>query len=222
MNILAIETCGPTISVALLYKDKVFEYTLSAGFKHAQLLLPGIDTLFRSTQVAKNELDLVTCTAGPGSFTGLRIGLATARGISLAQDIPLVMLSSLLVYTQGFLDQNVLAVLDAKKERFYVALGYCNKLTSTEYDVNSSEILELLKETSAPVLLTGPGAEILYEHLSTRGNTILDPHALRPRASMMLKLAEEHWRLKGDCDDMAGPFYLRESDVKEAKIPYSS
>lgn len=215
MNILTIDTCGPMISLAVSYKNHVYEYALSVGFQHAQRLLPAIDDLFRIVGIVPTDLDLIACTGGPGSFTGLRIGMATARGLSLGLDCPLVLLSSLFVYVQGFLDQHVLAVLDARKQRFYTGLGYQNRLISEEYDADLTQIEHLLQNARQSVLLTGPGAALLYDQLSAKDALILDPYAMRPRAALMLAAAQEKWQTQGACADYEGPYYLRASDAEQ-------
>lgn len=224
MNILAVETSGPMLSLALRYENQIFEYAVSAGFQHARLLLPGIDYLFQSTGIPRESLDLIACAAGPGSFTGLRIGMATARGLSLARNIPLVLLSSLRIYAAGLNAKRSLAVLDARKGRFYAALAdEQGRLISDEKDADLACIRELLEEGRkvADVLISGPGAELLYQQLTDKQGVILDPYAMRPRACMMLGPAEEKWRLEGPCSDEEGPHYLRESDAVQQRF-YSS
>ncbi len=216
MNILAIDTSSSMISVALRYQGQIFEYAISAGFRHAQLLLPGIDYLFHSTGIPRESLDLIACASGPGSFTGLRIGMASARGISLAQDIPLILLPSLPLYALGLHAQHVLCVLDARKGRFYAAMANEHgEMISDEYDADLQCILGLLdKEKSVcDILLSGPGAPLLYEQLEDKKGIILDAYALRPRAAMMIESAEKKWKEEGACADEAGPHYLRESDA---------
>lgn len=216
MNILAIDTSSSMISVALRYQGQVFEYAISAGFQHAQLLLPGIDYLFHSTCVPRESLDLIACASGPGSFTGLRIGMSSARGISLALNIPLILLPSLPLYAQGLQARRVLSVLDARKGRFYVAMANEHgELISDEYDADLQGILRLLdKEKSVcDILLSGPGAPLLFEQLRDKKSIILDAYARRPRATMMIVTAEKKWREGGTCADQEGPHYLRESDA---------
>ncbi len=220
MNILAIDTSGPMISVAVRHRGQIFEHALSAGFQHAQLLLPCIDTLFHSIGLCPSHLDLITCTAGPGSFTGLRIGMATARGLSLAQQIPLVLLPSLQVYALGLHAPRALVVLDARKQRFYVAMANGQgELMSNEYDADLACIITLLEKERQQndILLSGPGAPLLYEQLSDKKGIILDAYALRPRARMMIDLAEKKWHTEGACADEEGPHYLRESDAVQGQ-----
>ena len=89
--ILAIESSSLVASVAFADEDRVIaEYTTNQKKTHSQTLLPMIDEIFRITETDKTEIDAIAVSAGPGSFTGLRIGSATAKGLGLAWNKPLI------------------------------------------------------------------------------------------------------------------------------------
>lgn len=85
MRILSIESSATTASIAILDDDVLrAEYTINYKKTHSQTLLPMIDEIFKMTETEKDSIDVVAVSEGPGSFTGLRIGIATAKGIALA------------------------------------------------------------------------------------------------------------------------------------------
>ena len=96
MKILAIESSGTTASVAVATQDKVIaQYSVNDKMTHSQTLLPMINEIMNFTKMSVDELDVIGVSAGPGSFTGLRIGSATAKGIALAKNIPVVTVPTL-------------------------------------------------------------------------------------------------------------------------------
>ena len=102
MNILAIDSSGLTASVALQTDGKLTaEYTVNNKKTHSQTLLPMIEEIMRSEGLEPKDLDCIAVSAGPGSFTGLRIGSATAKGLGLALDIPVAEVSTLQALLQS-------------------------------------------------------------------------------------------------------------------------
>ena len=91
MKILAIESASNVASVAVLEDDKLIcEYTTDFKLTHSQTLLPMTEEIMKRTGTQKSSIDAIAVSVGPGSFTGLRIGSATAKGLALAWDIPIV------------------------------------------------------------------------------------------------------------------------------------
>ena len=91
MKILSIDSSGLVASVAIMEEETMIaEYTVNNKMTHSQTLLPMIDEIFSLTQTDKESIDCIAIAAGPGSFTGLRIGAATAKGLGLALNIPII------------------------------------------------------------------------------------------------------------------------------------
>ena len=91
MKILSIDSSGLVASVAIMEDETMIaEYTVNNKMTHSQTLLPMIDEIFRLTETDKGSIDAIAIAIGPGSFTGLRIGVATAKGLGLALDIPVI------------------------------------------------------------------------------------------------------------------------------------
>lgn len=96
MKILAFDSSGLVASVAVLEEERMIaEYTVNYKKTHSQTLLPMLDEVVKMTELDLNEIDAIAVAAGPGSFTGLRIGSATAKGLGLALDKPLVSVPTL-------------------------------------------------------------------------------------------------------------------------------
>lgn len=119
--VLAIDTAAPRLQLALLRADGVVDTsTDDIAQGHAELLFPRLQALLTRNGVAYADLDRVAVTTGPGSFTGLRIGLSAARGLGLALDIPVLGIPSLLAISLGAPAANPVAVLlDARRDEAY-------------------------------------------------------------------------------------------------------
>ena len=125
MKILALDSSGMTASAAIL-EDGILraEYTVNIGLTHSQTLLPMIDTISKMTGIKAEELDAIAIAAGPGSFTGLRIGSATAKGIGLAWDIPIVSVQTVdaLAYNLYGTEGLICPMMDARRQQVYTGL----------------------------------------------------------------------------------------------------
>jgi tRNA threonylcarbamoyladenosine biosynthesis protein TsaB len=125
MRILALETATNTVGLALMDECKVLgELTLDLGRHHAEVLLPALDKLFAMTGLKPEEMDLLACTIGPGSFTGLRIGISTVKGLALAIDKPIVGVSTLEALALNAIPAAgwICPMFDARKSQVYTGL----------------------------------------------------------------------------------------------------
>ena len=121
MLLLSLDTASTTLSLSLVENEKVlakFDETMLRG--QAERLIPEIQTLFQKAGREVKELSAVAIGVGPGSFTGVRVALATARGFGLALNVPVLGVSSLEAYAYGA-GEDVLVALDTKRGDFYVA-----------------------------------------------------------------------------------------------------
>ena len=123
MNILAIDTAGRSASAALLRDDAVlYETVCNCGLTHSETLMPMIDAALKTGGVRPDQLDLYAVTAGPGSFTGLRIGLAAVKGMALAAGTPCAGVSTLEALAWCHTGSGtVIAALDARRGQVYWA-----------------------------------------------------------------------------------------------------
>ncbi len=170
MRLLGIDASGKTASAALVENHTVIsEITRNLGLTHSETLLPMIDELLRGAKTEISDLDGIAVTAGPGSFTGLRIGGATAQGLALPYALPLYSISTLesLCYQVAELPYVIHPILDARRAEVYTASYFRGKLISEEKAIS---IQELADEINAGTY-TFPESEIPDELLFSAGNS---------------------------------------------------
>lgn len=198
MKILAIETSTLTGSVALLEDDSIIgEITLSVSVQHSERLMPAIDQLLCDASTKPSDIDLYAVATGPGSFTGLRIGIAAAQGLSLSQGRPVIGVSTLeaLAFHGAFFPGLIVPLLDAYRGEVYRGLyrGGSGSLEAIDEDrvTGIQPLIEELRRQDAEVLLLGNGAEIHGDQIQKAlGKTTVAPGPLRnPRASNVAFLA---------------------------------
>jgi len=125
MKILALESSGLTASVAVLDDDKVTaEYSVNYKKTHSQTLVPMLDTVRSMTELDLAGIEAIAVAAGPGSFTGLRIGCATAKGLGLALDVPIIPVPTVdgLAYQMYGTEKVVCPIMDARRNQVYTGL----------------------------------------------------------------------------------------------------
>lgn len=221
MLILAFDTSSKTASVSLL-RDKavLYDMIINKGLNHSEVLLPAIDEACLLTGIKLSEIDLFACTRGPGSFTGLRIGVSTLKGLMLATGKPAAGVSSLaaLALNVGQKENIIGSMMDAGRGQVYLAYyqyekdGTLNQLEA-ERAFDAQSIINHYKEE---VIYVGDGATKyadLIRSLSNK-NKIAPPEQQYICASAVGLLATEKYR-RNDLLDLAGcvPVYLRSADA---------
>ena len=235
MNILAIDTSTEVLSLALSVSGSLWQAEISAGTRHSELLLEWTDKLVKSAMIEPADLNLVLCMQGPGSFTGLRIGYAAAKGFSEALGIPVKAIPTLdcIAASQSVWPGFVLPVIDAKKNSFFAAVFREGRKLSEYMDAEAQTIAVTLRNLGynpdIPLLVTGPGAELFYSRItaenlrqdfSIKDSIRIDPMAARGRAPEMLRIYKilqslnEYDSLSGMEGLYSGPLYLRKSDAE--------
>ena len=122
MRVLAFDTTASTLSVALLLDDKILsKNTIFESGKQSELLIPEIEKILHQNKIWYQDLDLITTTNGPGSFTGTRIGLTCARTLKLATNIGLILVNSCeaLAFKYRQKHKNIFVIIDAKAGDFF-------------------------------------------------------------------------------------------------------
>ncbi|MBC8014333.1 MAG: tRNA (adenosine(37)-N6)-threonylcarbamoyltransferase complex dimerization subunit type 1 TsaB [Sporomusaceae bacterium] len=224
MPILAIETATLVSSVALATADTLLaEITLQTKKTHSELLMPHIAKILDMAEVSKAEITAVAVSIGPGSFTGLRIGLATAKALAYAMKIPLVGVPTLSALAYGcFVPGAILSpILDAQKGNVYQALfewqnGNLKELMPATV-IGIDEALSNLAQYNAPVILMGEAAVLHREKIKQMDNhlSLAAPHMIIPRASSIAGLG--HMLIKqGIQHDVMTlePVYIRRSEAE--------
>lgn len=193
--ILAIETATGCGSVSLTKGTNsdgtvLAEYTLQPDTTHSRRLLGSIEAMMAAAGAGWNDLDAVAVSQGPGSFTGLRIGMAAAQGIAMAAQVPLVGVSTLdgLAAQVTAIDLPVCCLLDARKQQVYAAFYRYGDDFSYQ---RTSEILVLSPEAlvtriEEPTLVAGPGIRACQSRLAAHPQVRLLPAGyLHPRAALI-------------------------------------
>ena len=154
MKVLAIESSAVTASVAIMTEDTLIaEYTINYKKTHSQTLLPMIDEICRMTETDVSDIDIVAVSDGPGSFTGLRIGAATGKGIALAKNKPMVAVPTLEAMAYNLIgdDRLICPVMDARRKHLYTGLYRFN---GGKLEVVSKQCLILVLPEPAPAIIS--------------------------------------------------------------------
>lgn len=228
MRILAFETSAKAASVALLEEEHLLaESYQNSGMTHSQTLMTMAEGMLKNCGLTPKDVDAVAVAAGPGSFTGVRIGVAAAKGFAWGRQIPCCGVSTLeaMAVNLGVYQGYVVPVMDARRAQVYTALfhGEGGTLTRTHADqaIALSDWGEILKTLEEPVFLVGDGSVLCYNTLKgTVPNLILPPeHRMHQRAAGVA-LAARQMLLRGEPADGAAltPNYLRLSQAERERL----
>lgn len=219
MKILAIDTSATAASVAVAEEDKIIgEYFINTSLTHSQTLIPMTEQLLKSTSLSVNDLDAIAVNAGPGSFTGVRIGIAAAKGIAFAKDLPCVSVSTLHSMAYNMLENNciVCSVMDARCQQVYNAMFRVNgKIVERLTDDRALSLGDLKRELEGideKVVLVGDGTAITERYLNgTLSNVVSAPinKRLQSAASTAIVACEMFKEGKSMSADELMPVYLR-------------
>jgi len=233
LSILAFDTATPVGSAALVDEERtIVGRYFDIGLQHSQRLFIEIEQTLDIAGVAIQEVEAIAISIGPGSFTGLRIGLSAAKGFCLAADRPLIVVPTLtaLAARLPFARQPVCAMLDARKGEVYTALFDNSTGWPRALDKLRAVTPELLIEGRAgePTIYTGDGALAYRALIVASGQQALmaPPHCARPEAGTIGHLALSMLRADPTCAlqgaEMAAvePLYLREPDAKIGAKPF--
>ena len=210
MKILALETSSITASAAII-SDKCLtaEYTMNHKKTHSQTLLPMIDEICKMTENNVNTLDAIAISEGPGSFTGLRIGCSTAKGLGLALDIPLISVPTLsaMAYNMYGYRGIICPMIDARRKNVYTGLyefvyNEVNNTCILEEELQEvlpqcllsiEELMDKINEFDREVIFIGDGVDNAIEVINQKIKVpyiIAPPHMSSQRASSVAMYAE--------------------------------
>jgi tRNA threonylcarbamoyladenosine biosynthesis protein TsaB len=199
--LLALDTATETGSLALVAADRVLlEYSLESPNAFLTCLMPGVAAILRNAGREIADLDAVAVSTGPGNFTGLRIGLATAKTLAWSLQRPLVPVPTLEVLAAQFpfYPHPVGVVMDAKRGEVFWGLFRClEDWPQVLEGPLRLPVEELPDRLAAPLLLTGPGLEVHREALGPLPPEIVwaPPAMRRPQASTLARLARHRLEL---------------------------
>ena len=154
MKVLAIDCACSRLTVAAKNEDKTCTAIYDIGMRQSETLVPALDFVLEKCGLAKNELDYTTLTIGPGSFTGLRLGISALKAIECAFGTPVYGISSLETYAFPYADLGlpVLACIDANKDRFFAGLYTNRKPAIEDGDYDIPFLAEKLKDSNKVIL----------------------------------------------------------------------
>ena len=227
MLILAFETSAKAASAALVEEGKMLaEAYQNTGLTHSQTLLVMAQNLLEQCGKTPADVDAAAAAAGPGSFTGVRIGVATAKGFAWGREIPCYGVSTLEAMALGFgaWQGYVCPVMDARRSQVYNALFHadCGKLTRISMDraISLEELGENLQKMQEPVFLVGDGSVLCYNILSESvpGLVLPPEHRMHQRAvGVGLLAAAEAARGADGNGAVLVPNYLRLSQAERER-----
>lgn len=229
MKILAIDSSGIVASAAVVEDDSLLgEYTINHKKTHSQTLLPMIDEVVRMLELDLHTLDAIAVAAGPGSFTGLRIGSATAKGFGLALDKPLIEIPTVdgLAYNLAGSSVAVCPLMDARRNQVYTGLyrfeGYQMHTVIEQCAVGIDEIVEKINMQGQAVSFLGDGVPVFASYIEEHckvNYTFAPAHLNKQRASAVAVLAMDYYRA-GRIRTAAEhrPDYLRLSQAERERM----
>ncbi|HDZ8964630.1 TPA: tRNA (adenosine(37)-N6)-threonylcarbamoyltransferase complex dimerization subunit type 1 TsaB [Aeromonas dhakensis] len=227
LKILAVDTATEACSAALLVGEKVFSRWEEAPRDHTRKILPMVQAVLDEAGVTLDELDAIAFGRGPGSFTGVRIGIGVAQGLALGAGVPLIGISTLAAMAQGAhrLDgaERVLTAIDARMDEVY--FGHYElidgRIQLVGEEVVSGPAALVASRGTLPGSFTrvGTGFETYGETLAALADELVASQARFPAAEDMLPLARSAW-LAGEAVavEQATPVYLRDK-VTWKKLP---
>ncbi len=223
MIVLSIDSASKVATTALLDENNLIaEYTINNKMEHSTLIMDMVDKLLMDSNLSIDDIDGFIVSKGPGSFTGLRIGMATVKGLSFGANKPYVSVSSLdaLAYSLVSFDGIICPVMDALRDSVYTCLykstnGELEKLidySALELD----DLIKILKDKNEKVIFTGDGLIKHKDYLSANlKNAFFAPNHLSIiRASSLGELGI-NLLLDNKCDDLNSyPFYLKKPQAQ--------
>jgi tRNA threonylcarbamoyladenosine biosynthesis protein TsaB len=227
MKILALDSSGLVASVAVMEDDTMLaEYTMNYKKTHSQTLLPMLDEIVKMTEFDLKSIDAIAVAGGPGSFTGLRIGSATAKGLGLALDKPLVHVPTAdgMAYNLFGVKGLICPMMDARRSQVYTGIyRFENQFEVVEEQmaVSVSELVEKLNAYGEKVTFLGDGVPV-YEALLKEGLQVeyafAPAHLNRQRASAVGTLGIQYLK-EGKSESAAEhqPDYLRVSQAERER-----
>ena len=172
MLVFGIDTCCNAATAAIVDDKRLVAQTVvNMGRTHSQIMMPQIEEMFKTTEIDAKDIDAFAAAVGPGSFTGVRIGVATVKGLAQATDKPCIEVSTLeaLAYSCKFFDGIAAPILDARREQVYNALFDCKngKMTRLTQDraLALADLLKELNDLHRNVIFMGDGVFVFEEEI---------------------------------------------------------
>lgn len=228
MLILALDTTSLTVSAAI-WRDgaMVAQYLLNSGHTHSTTLLPMIKHMMDTSGISLEDVDLMACSVGPGSFTGIRIGIATLKGLSMGKNIPCIGVSSLeaMAYGMKCVEGIVCPVINARRTQFYSSLfRICNgEVTRLSEDdiVLGADLDSVLSPYNESVYLVGDGCDAARGYVTHKSLRYTSEVCRWPMAFAVADLSAHVWNTTDDkasfTAECISPVYLRKTQAERER-----
>ncbi len=225
MKILALDSSGLVASVAVVSEDVLLaEYTINYKKTHSQTLLPMLDEIVKMIELDLKDIDAIAVAAGPGSFTGLRIGSSTAKGLGLALNKPIIAVPTVegLAFNLYGTDKLICPIMDARRNQVYTGLyefkGTEFAVVEPQEAVGIDEIADKINQLDRSVIFLGDGVEVYQDQLKTLMKvpySFAPLHLSKQRAGAIGALGVIYFK-KGLVEDadLHRPTYLRLSQAE--------
>lgn len=224
MLTFGLDTAGKTAAVAILDDDRLlYENFVDCGLTHSETMLPLIDSALRAVGHTPADVELWGVCSGPGSFTGLRIGLAAIKGLAFATDAPCAPVSTLEALALGCVggEGTVLCALDARRrEVYWAAFDLANGQRLTEDQAGPVKSLtDFIKTCKKPLFFVGDGASLCYNEYDQFDGVVHAPAALSRCRGAAVCLAAQRCHERGECVPPArlAPNYHRLSQAERER-----
>lgn len=231
MKVLSIDSTAGVAAVALTENGKVLaDYTLNSGNTHSTTLLPMIESVLKSLSLTVSDIGLFAISAGPGSFTGVRIGTATVKGLAYQNNTPCIGVSSLEAMAENFrgIDSVICPVINARRNTVYCALfrsenGEITRLTDDE-TLDVSKLCDILSNfKNEKIYLTGDGTDVVTSYDGTFANAV-PPVLLQNQNAVGTAFLGERKYLEATEDEKAfmnfatlSPIYLKKPQAERER-----
>lgn len=228
MKILGLDSSGIVASVAIVEDDVLIaEYTVNYKKTHSQTLLPMLDEIAKMTELDLNSIDAIVVAAGPGSFTGLRIGSATAKGLGLALKKPLIAIPTVegLAYNLYDISGLICPIMDARRKQVYTGIyrftDHQLKVVEDQMAVPMETVIEKLNQYGEAVTFLGDGVPVFHELIAEKMTvpySFAPAHVNKQRAAAVAALGEIYYRQgKTETAMEHVPDYLRVSQAERER-----
>ena len=228
MKILGLDSSGIVASVAIVEDDVLIaEYTVNYKKTHSQTLLPMLDEIAKMTELDLNSIDAIAVAAGPGSFTGLRIGSATAKGLGLALKKPLIAIPTVegLAYNLYDISGLICPIMDARRKQVYTGIyrftDHQLKVVEDQMAVPMETVIEKLNQYGEAVTFLGDGVPVFHELVAEKMTvpySFAPAHVNKQRAAAVAALGEIYYRQgKTETAMEHVPDYLRVSQAERER-----
>lgn len=227
MKILGIDTSTHSTSVCVIDDDKfICEYTVNTKKTHSQKLMVMIESMIKESDLSIKDIDAISICIGPGSFTGLRISMATAKAIAQVRNLPIIAVDSLesLAFNMNNCEKTICSILDAQKNQVYTGKykfenGELKTIEAIKV-VKIDELIEEISQSEEEFILVGEAVSIYKDKLiEVKNITLASPSNNVSKASSLCVLGAIKYKNNIDVHDCytVNPMYIRKS---QAEVQY--